>query len=157
MVHFVALLKQCTRKVGKFPKAVPAWEEGLWLGRGTESNQRFVATPHGVFKTCSLRRRPPRCSQDLCFSFGIGKNIDFQRGSKELSVGGGVLNWLANSGHVETPPPLNGEQQSGEEPSPANFQVKARLVSHSCRFSPVLLGLFRASSSWRRGNPYYPY
>ena len=51
VVHF--------RKVGKFPKAVPAWEEGLWLGRDTESNQHFVATPHGVFKTRSLRRRPP--------------------------------------------------------------------------------------------------
>ena len=51
VVHF--------RKVGKFPKAVLAWEEGLWLGRDTESNQHFVATPHGVFKTCSLRRRPP--------------------------------------------------------------------------------------------------
>ena len=51
VVHF--------RKVGKFPKAVPACEEGLWLGRDTESNQHFVATPHGVFKTRSLRRRPP--------------------------------------------------------------------------------------------------
>ena len=51
VVHF--------RKVGKFPKAIPAWEEGLWLGRDTESNQHFVATPHGVFKTRSLRRRPP--------------------------------------------------------------------------------------------------
>ena len=33
-------------------------------------------------------------SQDNCFSFGIGKDIDFQRGSKELSAGGGVLNSL---------------------------------------------------------------
>ena len=50
------------RKGGKWwqiPKGVPAWEAGLWLGRDTESNQRFVATPHGVFKTRSLRRRPP--------------------------------------------------------------------------------------------------
>ena len=46
VVHF--------RKVGKLPKAVPAR-----LGRDTESNQHFVATPHGVFKTRSLRRRPP--------------------------------------------------------------------------------------------------
>ena len=30
------------------------------------------------------------CSQDMCFSFGIGKGIDFQRGSKGLSAGGGV-------------------------------------------------------------------
>ena len=36
VVHF--------RKVGKFPKSLPAWEEGLWLGRDTESNQHFVAT-----------------------------------------------------------------------------------------------------------------
>ena len=36
VVHF--------RKVGKFPKSLPAWEEGLWLGRDTESNQHFVAS-----------------------------------------------------------------------------------------------------------------
>ena len=47
------------RKVGKFPKSLPAWEEGLWLGRDTESNQHFVATAQGVHKTRSLRRRPP--------------------------------------------------------------------------------------------------
>ena len=59
-VHFVVLLRLYTSvKIGKFPKAVPAWEEGLWLGRDTKSNQHFVATPHGVFKTRSLRRRPP--------------------------------------------------------------------------------------------------
>ena len=46
------------RKVGKFPKSLPAWEEGIWLGRETESNQHFVATSHGVHKTRSLRRRP---------------------------------------------------------------------------------------------------
>ena len=34
-------------------------------------------------------------SQDRCFSFGIGKDIDFQRGSKEPLAGGGVLNSLA--------------------------------------------------------------
>ena len=36
------------------------------------------------------------CSQDTCFSSGIGKDTNFQRGSKELSAGGGVLNSLAN-------------------------------------------------------------
>ena len=51
VVHF--------RKAGKFPKSLPAWEEGLWLGRDTESNQHFVATAQGVHKTRSLRRRPP--------------------------------------------------------------------------------------------------
>ena len=35
------------------------------------------------------------CSQDMCFSFGIGKDIDFQRGYKELSS---VLNSLARLG-----------------------------------------------------------
>ena len=51
VVHF--------RKVGKFAKSLPAWEEGLWLGRDTESNQHFVATSQGVHKTRSLRRRLP--------------------------------------------------------------------------------------------------
>ena len=51
VVHF--------RKIGKFPESLPAWEEGLWLGRDTESNQHFVATAQGVHKTRSLRRRPP--------------------------------------------------------------------------------------------------
>ena len=32
----------------------------------------------------------------MCFSFGIGKDIGFQRGSKELSAGGGVLNSLTS-------------------------------------------------------------
>ena len=34
----------------------------------------------------------------MCFSLGIGKGIDFQRGSKGLSAGGGVLNSLAKKG-----------------------------------------------------------
>ena len=33
----------------------------------------------------------------MCFSLGIGKGIDFQRGSKGLSAGGGVLNSMAKT------------------------------------------------------------
>ena len=67
------------------------------------SNYRRVAD--AIRKKC--------CSRDMCFSFGIGKDIDFQRGSKELSTGGGVLNSLANLLNIK-PQTLNAETRGWE-------------------------------------------
>ena len=48
--RIVGLQKWFTsEKIGKFPKAEVAWEEGLWLGRDAES-QHFVGAAYGVIQ-----------------------------------------------------------------------------------------------------------
>ncbi|CAE7439381.1 RE2 [Symbiodinium natans] len=74
VVHF--------RKIGKFPKSDAAWEEGLWLGRDTESNQHFVGTPQGVIKIRSLRRRPPSEQLDLALVQSLTATPWDPRGTK---------------------------------------------------------------------------
>ena len=74
VVHF--------RKIGKFPKSDAAWEEGLWLGRDTESNQHFVGTPQGVIKIRSLRRRPPSEQLDLALVQSLKATPWDPRGTK---------------------------------------------------------------------------
>ena len=71
--------KRCGRKyVGEtaqfrkpsIPKAEPSFTFGIWLGRCTESDVRFVADSSGVFKTRSVRRLVPdkRMDQQVLLS-----------------------------------------------------------------------------------------
>ena len=46
------------RLPGRVPKAEPAWECALWLGRESTSDMHVVANADGVFKTRSVRRLP---------------------------------------------------------------------------------------------------
>ena len=46
------------RLPGRVPKAEPAWEHALWLGRETTSDMHVVGNANGVFKTRSVRRLP---------------------------------------------------------------------------------------------------
>jgi hypothetical protein len=57
------------RKLG-MPKAEPSFTLGMWLGRCTESNVRFVADALSVFKTRSVGRLVPssQMSQSLLLS-----------------------------------------------------------------------------------------
>ena len=46
------------RLPGRVPKAEPAWEHALWLGRESTSDMHVVGNANGVFKTRSVRRLP---------------------------------------------------------------------------------------------------
>ena len=47
------------RKNTKTAKGSPAWIEGLWVGRDTESNEHLILTSEGAWKTRNVRRLPP--------------------------------------------------------------------------------------------------
>ena len=82
------------RKVGKFPKSLPAWEEGLWLGRATESNQHFVATSqvvHDLLESLRAKQWDPRGSHQKTNHFVLPPLGPASQGVQPLNADGSQL------------------------------------------------------------------
>ena len=43
----------------RVPKAEPQWFTGIQLGEDTDADESIFGTAEGVFKTRSLKRKPP--------------------------------------------------------------------------------------------------
>ena len=41
-----------------WPKTSIAWYYGIWLGRCAQSDEHFIGTPTGVYRTRTVRRQP---------------------------------------------------------------------------------------------------